>query len=121
MAEGADLLVHEATFLERRGRPRRRDAALDGRQAAEVARDAGVRMLALTHISPRYFGPELAREAREVFPNTVVPRDFDVIEVPFPERGEPTLVKGGARSRARGPSARVAPASDPSERARLVG
>jgi ribonuclease Z len=54
-------------------------------------------LLALTHISPRYFGPELAREAREIFPNTVVPRDFDVIEVPFEERGEPTLVKAGAR------------------------
>jgi ribonuclease Z len=32
-----------------------------------------------------------------VFPSTVVPRDFDVVEVPFPERGEPRLVKNGAR------------------------
>jgi ribonuclease Z len=54
-------------------------------------------MLALTHVSPRYFGPDLAREAQEVFANTVVPRDFDVIGVPFEERGEPTLVKRGAR------------------------
>ena len=66
-------------------------------QAAEVARDAGVKMLALTHVSPRYFGSELAREAQEVFPNTVVARDFDVIEVPFEERGEPVLVRRGAR------------------------
>jgi ribonuclease Z len=66
------------------------------RQAAELARDAEVKLLALTHLSPRYFGPEIAREAREIFPNTVVPRDFDVVEVPFPERGEPQLVKGGA-------------------------
>ena len=58
-------------------------------QAAELAREAGVRMLALTHISARYFGPEIAREARETFPNTVVPKDFDVIELPFEERGEP--------------------------------
>ena len=65
-------------------------------QAAELARGAGVRLLALTHVSPRYFGPELVREAREIFPNTVVPRDFDVVEVPFAERGEPALVKGGA-------------------------
>ena len=28
-----------------------------------------------------------------MFPNTVVPRDFDAIEVPFPERGEPALVR----------------------------
>ena len=54
-------------------------------------------MLALTHVSTRYFGSELATEAREVFPETVVPRDFDVIEVPFPERGAPQLVKAGAR------------------------
>jgi ribonuclease Z len=67
------------------------------RQAAEIAKGAGIRLLALTHISPRYLGSEIEREAREVFPATVVPRDFDVIEVPFVERGEPVLVKRGAR------------------------
>jgi ribonuclease Z len=36
-------------------------------------------------------------EAREVFEPTVAPRDFDVIELPFPERGEPRLVPNGAR------------------------
>lgn len=97
LAEGADVLVHEATFGEEE-----RDRAADtlhstAAQAAEIARDAGVRLLALTHVSPRYFGPELAREAREIFPATVVPRDFDVIEVPFAERGEPQLIKRGAR------------------------
>ena len=97
LAEGADLLVHEATFSEDE-----RDRAGDtlhstARQAAELARDAGVRLLALTHLSPRYFGKELLEEARAVFPSAVMPRDFDVIEVPFAERGEPTLVKRGAR------------------------
>ena len=96
VAEGADLLVHEATFaadeIERAAETKHSTAA----QVAELARDAGVALLALTHVSPRYFGPELVREAREIFPATVVPRDFDTIEVPFPERGEPRLVKGGA-------------------------
>ena len=96
LAEDADLLVHEATFLE--GERARAAETLHSTalQAAEIAREARVRMLALTHVSPRYFGPELAREARDVFPATIVPRDFDIVEVPFRERGEPRLVKGGA-------------------------
>jgi ribonuclease Z len=65
--------------------------------AAALAKAAEVRMLALTHLSNRYFGPEIAREARAVFPETVVPRDFDIIDVPFQERGGPRLVKAGAR------------------------
>jgi ribonuclease Z len=69
------------------------------REAAELARDAEVKMLALTHLSNRYFGPELAREARAVFPETVVPKDFDIIGLRFEERGGPLLVKGGALRR----------------------
>ena len=68
-----------------------------------MAKLADVGLLALTHVSTRYFGSELAREAREIFPETVVPRDFDVIAVPFPERGAPELVKGGARPEATEP------------------
>jgi ribonuclease Z len=96
-AHGADVLVHEATFCEEereRARETLHSTALD---AAEVARDADVKLLALTHLSNRYFGPEAAREAQTVFENTVVPRDFDVIELPFPERGEPRLVRAGVR------------------------
>ena len=43
-----------------------------------------------------YLFRAVLNEARETFPETVVPRDFDVIEIPFPERGGPSLVKGGA-------------------------
>src|SRR5205085_7172240 len=95
-AHGADLLVHEASFLAAEEERARETMHSTAAQAAEVARLGQVRLLALTHVSPRYFGPELADEAREVFPDTVVPRDFDVVELPFAERGKPSLLKGGA-------------------------
>jgi ribonuclease Z len=98
-AREADLLVHEATFGDEERERAQETQHSTATEAAVVARAAGVTMLALTHVSTRYFGPELAREAREVFAETVVPRDFDVIEVPFVERGTPQLVKGGALPR----------------------
>jgi ribonuclease Z len=100
-AHKADVLVHEATFAADEKERARETLHSTAAEAAEVARLAEVRVLALTHVSTRYFGPELAREAREIFADTVVPRDFDSIEVPFAERGVPQLVKGGARPPAR--------------------
>jgi len=92
-AHGAEVLVHEATFLSDERARARETGHSTAAQAAELARDAGVRLLALTHLSTRYFPREVRDEARAIFPDTVVPRDFDSIEVPFPERGAPALVK----------------------------
>jgi ribonuclease Z len=93
----ADLLVHEATFSEDEKDRARETMHSTAAEAAEVAKLAEVKQLALTHLSSRFFGSELAGEARAIFPETVVPRDFDVVHVPFPERGAPELVKAGAR------------------------
>jgi ribonuclease Z len=98
---GADVLVHEATFLEEERDRARETLHSTALEAAEVARDAEVTMLCLTHLSSRYFGPEVAREARTIFPETFVPRDFDIIDLRFQERGGPQLVKGGALHRRR--------------------
>ncbi len=95
-AHEADVLVHEATFAQ----DERDRAAETGHstaaQAAELARDADVRLLALTHFSTRYPVGVLRDEARAIFARTVLPRDFDTIEIPFAERGEPELVRAEA-------------------------
>jgi len=96
-AHESDVLVHEATFAEDETERARQTAHSTARQAAEVARDAQVRMLALTHISSRYPGGELREQARAVFAHTEAPRDFDTIEVPFPERDAPRLVRWSER------------------------
>jgi ribonuclease Z len=103
----ADLLVHEATFLDEeaeRAAETRHSTAL---QAARLAAEAEVHMLALTHVSPRYGGGELREEARAAFENTIVPRDFDSVELPFPERGDPVHVRASERPPA--PEAAVPP------------
>jgi len=89
----ADLLVHEATFSEEDVERAAETAHSTAAQAARLAAEAQVAMLALAHVSPRYAGAELRDEARAIFPNTIVPHDFDRVEIPFPERGEPRHVR----------------------------
>jgi len=98
-AWGAEVLVTEATFSEEERERAEETMHQTAAEAAGIAGRASVGLLALTHLSNRYFGPEIAREARDIFPATVVPKDFDVVEVPFAERGTPQLVKGGALHR----------------------
>jgi len=91
LANSATVLVHDSTFgsseLERALETRHSTA----REAALVAAAAGVQTLILTHISSRHSWRELRDEAREVFPNTYLPKDFDVLVVPYPEKGPARL------------------------------
>ncbi len=96
-AHRSDLLIHEATFAQEELQRAAETGHSTAAQAATVAREAEVAMLALTHFSTRYPVAVLRDEARAIFPRTQLPADFDTIELPFPERGEPELVRWDGR------------------------
>ncbi len=85
MAKGASLLIHESTFAEDERIRAEETYHSTAREAASIARDAGVRQLLLTHISARYsdnpYG--LLKEAQSVYPDTDVARDGQVVEIPY--------------------------------------
>lgn len=86
LAKDADVLVHEATLGPDEAKLAKKFAHSTSVQAAEVAREAGVGRLLLTHISARFLGPalrDLINPARKIFPETLVVRDLDLIDVPF--------------------------------------
>jgi ribonuclease Z len=85
-AEGADLVIHDCTFDDSLVEK----AAVDGHstptQAAEQAKAAGAKQLALTHISARYPNAEmLLEQAKKIFPNSVLAEDFMELELPLSE------------------------------------
>ncbi len=92
-AHEAQLLIHDASFADEEVERAAETGHSTARQAAELARDAAVHTLALVHVSSRYEVGAVLAEAREVFPEAVAPRDFDLIEIPFPERGAAELVR----------------------------
>jgi ribonuclease Z len=92
-AHQADVLVHEATFAEEDKERAAETGHSTAAEAARVGRDAEVGLLALNHLSTRHPVRLLRDEARAILPGTVLPRDFDTIEVPLPERGAPELVR----------------------------
>ena len=102
-AHEAELLVHDGCFADEESARAAETGHSTARQAAELARDAEASMLALVHISSRYHVKAVLGEAREAFPEAHAVRDFDLVEIPFPERGEPRLVEGGAKAQREGP------------------
>ncbi len=81
ICQEADLLIIEATYLQEELEMAREFAHATARQVAELARDAHVKNLILTHISRRYREKEILLEARAVFPETLVARDFDKYQI----------------------------------------
>ena len=80
-AQNADALIIEATFLERDAALARERSHLTAKAAAELARDANVKALYLTHLSGRYSAGEVLAEATAVFPYTTLAHDFLVVNI----------------------------------------
>ncbi len=98
-AHHAQLLVHDASFADEEVERAAETGHSTARQAAGLAAEAGVELLGLVHISSRYDVRAVLAEAREAYPDAIAPRDFDLVEIPFPERGKPRLIENGARER----------------------
>jgi ribonuclease Z len=90
----ADVLVIEATYLSNEAELAQKFAHLTASQAAQLALDAGVKHLILTHISRRYRERDVLAEAQSIFPNTQVARDFDDFQV---KRGACVKVEPGSK------------------------
>ncbi len=77
----ADALVIESTYLEEEAEMAGQFSHLTAKKAAELAREAGVKKLILTHLSRRYRERDVLAEAQAVFPGAVVARDFDSFQI----------------------------------------
>ncbi len=91
-AHGSSLLIHDASFGDDEKERAQETAHSTASGAALLAKEAEVELLALTHLSTRYFGSEIKREARKIFTKTIVPNDLDGVVIPFPERGGPEVL-----------------------------
>lgn len=79
--EDADLLVIEATFLDRDASTARDYGHLTAAEAARLAASNNVQQLVLTHLSGRYEDDEILAEAAAIFPKVRIAADFDRIVV----------------------------------------
>jgi ribonuclease Z len=85
LAEGMDVLVHEATFSKDEARHAYDYFHSTSTQVANVAQSEQIKMLILTHISARYQGEDtdmLLQQAKEIFSNTQIAKDYDRFPIP---------------------------------------
>ena len=95
MARGADLLIHEATFLEEEADRAKETFHSTARSVGRLAREAEVGRLILTHVSARYSEnpAPLVEEARSEFPETVAARDGMVLELGYTSHEERKMTR----------------------------
>ncbi|MEO1770444.1 ribonuclease Z [Candidatus Enterococcus ferrettii] len=88
LAKNSDVMVHESTFKRDEEKMAHSYYHATTKQAAKIAKQAQVKQLMLTHISARYLArdiQELEKEAQDVFKDTKIAKDFDIIEIPLKE------------------------------------
>lgn len=84
LAKGSDLLIYEATFSDEFAEKANENMHSTPSQGAEIAKEAGVKCLILTHISGRYDDMDSFLEgARKIFPSTKVAKDLMELEIPY--------------------------------------
>jgi ribonuclease Z len=81
VAQGADLMAIEATYLEVDRELARQHGHITAAAAARLARNAGVKQLVLHHVSRRYRPQDILAEAQAIFPDTMVANDLDIYQV----------------------------------------
>jgi ribonuclease Z len=81
VCQGLDTLVIESTYIHEDAEMAGKFGHLTARQAADLAKQANVKRLILTHLSRRYRERDILNEARAIFPNSYVARDFDTYQV----------------------------------------
>jgi ribonuclease Z len=77
----ADTLVIESTYLEEEAEMAQQFSHMTAKKAAELAKEAGVKKLILTHLSRRYRERDVLAEAQATFPGAIVARDFDSFQI----------------------------------------
>ncbi len=83
LAKNSDLLICESSFISDEKEKAKDYSHLTAKEAAEIAKEAKVKKLILTHISQRYENVQekILKEAKKVFKNTSIAKDFDVVEI----------------------------------------